>query len=146
MAWCARVGGVLSEPFDHALSRYGRALGRAFQVVDDILDCTIDEATTGKSSGRDLQEGKLTLPILLACESNPELRLRIREGLGEQGIPADKAHAILAVAGATGGIERARKRALAFAEEAASELVALPNSPYRDALVELTRLSVDRVA
>jgi len=146
MAWCARVGGVLPEANDQALGRFGRAVGRAFQIVDDILDCAIDETTTGKSGGRDLQEGKLTMPVLLACEANPDLRARIREALGEQGIPADKAHEILTLVRAAGGLERARKRALTLAEEAVVELVVLPASPYRDALAELSRLSVDRVA
>jgi octaprenyl-diphosphate synthase len=146
MAWCARVGGSLPVGLDPALARFGRALGRAFQIVDDILDCAADESTTGKSGGRDLQEGKLTLPVLLACEADPDLRTRIREALGEQGIPAGEAHSILTSVRAAGGVERARRRALAFADEAAAELVALPVSPYRDALSELTLLSVDRVA
>ncbi|HEX7501597.1 MAG TPA: octaprenyl diphosphate synthase, partial [Polyangia bacterium] len=66
--------------------------------------------------------------------------------LGEQGIPADEAHAILAMVRAAGGVERARRRALAFADEAVAELAVLPSSPYREALAELPRLSVDRVA
>jgi octaprenyl-diphosphate synthase len=146
MAWCARVGGVLAGPFDAALGRYGRSLGRAFQIVDDILDCTTDETITGKSVGRDLQEGKLTMPVLLACEVDTDLRSRIREILGEQGLSADQARSILSAVRAAGGIERAHKRALAFADEAAAELSVLPSSRYRDALVELSRLSVDRVA
>lgn len=146
MDWCARVGGVLSAPLDAVFSRYGRALGRAFQIADDILDCVADEGATGKSGGRDLQEGKLTLPVLLACEIDPDLRTRIRDALGEQGIPADKAHSILTAVRAAGGGERARKRAVAFADCATAELASLPTSPYRDALVELSRLSVDRVA
>jgi octaprenyl-diphosphate synthase len=146
MSWCARVGGLLEQPLDGALGRHGRALGRAFQIVDDILDCTTGESTTGKSGGRDLQEGKLTLPVLLACEGDSNLRSRIRDALGETGIAADTAHAILTAVRAAGGVERARKRALAFAEEAMAELAALPASPHRDALAELARLSVDRVA
>ena len=146
VAWCARVGGVLPTSLDGALGRYGRALGRAFQIVDDILDCTTGESTTGKSGGRDLQEGKLTLPVLLACDSDPGLRLRIRDALGEAGIAAETAHTILLAVRSAGGVERARKRALAFAEEAIGELTVVPTSLYRDALAELARLSVDRVA
>ena len=146
LAWCARVGGVLAPALDGPLGRYGRALGRAFQIVDDILDCTTGESTTGKSGGRDLQEGKLTLPVLLACDSDPGLRDRLRDALGESGITAESAHALLLAVRGAGGIERARKRALAFAEEAIAELPALPDSAYREALAELARLSVDRVA
>lgn len=146
LSWCARVGGVLGPALDGPLGRYGRALGRAFQIVDDILDCTAGEGTTGKTCGRDLQEGKLTLPVLLACDGDPGLRRRLREALGETGMSAETAHAVLLAVRAAGGPERARRRALAFADEAAAELAALPASPYRDALAELARVSVDRVA
>ena len=146
VAWCARVGGILPPSLDPALGRFGRALGRAFQIIDDVLDCTSDERVSGKSAGRDLQEGKLTLPVLLACETDPDLRARIRDALTDLGISADKAHDILTAVRAAGGVERARKRALAFADEAVAELAVLPASPYRDGLVELCRLSVDRVA
>jgi octaprenyl-diphosphate synthase len=145
LAWCARVGGVLPATLDLPLGRYGRAVGRAFQIVDDILDCTVGESTTGKTSGRDLQEGKLTLPVLLACENDPDLRTRIRDALGETGIAGETAHTLLLAVRAAGGVERARKRALAFAEEAIAELGSLPASRYRDALAELARLAVDRV-
>ena len=69
IAWCARVGGSVDAALAAPLERYGRALGRAFQIADDVLDSAIDEATAGKSVGHDLQEGKLTLPVLLAYES-----------------------------------------------------------------------------
>jgi octaprenyl-diphosphate synthase len=135
------------EALDLALGRFGRALGRAFQIVDDILDCATDErARPASRAVRDLQEGKLTLPVLLACEADPDLRARIRGALGEHGISAGEARAILTMVHDAGGVERARQRALAFAEEAALELSVLPASPYRDALSELSRLSVDRVA
>ena len=88
IAWCARVGGSVDEALAGPLERYGRALGRAFQIADDVLDSAIDEATAGKSVGHDLQEGKLTLPVLLACEADPALARRVREHLGEQGVPA----------------------------------------------------------
>jgi len=146
VSWCARVGGVLPAPVDQAMARFGRALGRAFQIIDDVLDCTGDERTSGKSAGRDLQEGKMTLPVLLACDADPDLRSRIRQAMGDVGIAADKARELLTAVRAAGGIDRARKRALAFADEAKTELGILPASAYREALVELCRVSVDRVA
>lgn len=146
VAWCARVGGVLPPAIDEAMGRFGRALGRAFQIIDDVLDCTSDERTSGKSAGRDLQEGKMTLPVLLACDADPDLRSRIRQAMGDAGIAPDKAHDLITAVRAAGGIERARKRALSFADEAKSELGVLPASAYRDGLAELCRISVDRVA
>jgi octaprenyl-diphosphate synthase len=144
IAWCARVGGAVGPALDGPLERYGRALGRAFQIADDLLDADVDETTAGKSVGHDLQEGKLTLPVLLACEANPALNRRVRGQLGEQGVPAAVAAEILAETRAAGGLERARERALRLAADAAGELAALPASPFRDALRDLAVLSVER--
>src|SRR5262252_1031267 len=144
IAWCARVGGAVRPELDGALERYGRALGRAFQIADDVLDAAADEATAGKSVGHDLQEGKLTLPILLACEADPDLGRRVRAQLGERGVPASVAAEILTEVRSAGGVDRARKKALALADEAMHALAALPASPYREALQTLARLSADR--
>jgi octaprenyl-diphosphate synthase len=144
IAWCARVGGSVDAALAPALETYGRALGRAFQIADDVLDSAIDETTAGKSVGHDLQEGKLTLPVLLACEADPALGQHIRKQLGEQGVPAAVAAEILAAVRAVGGVERARHKAAALADEAARALETLPASPYRDALRALAHLSADR--
>lgn len=146
IAWCARVGGALEPALDGALDRYGRAVGRAFQIVDDVLDCAVEEAVAGKSVGHDLREGKLTLPVLLACERDPSLRARIREALGERGMSADAAAEILSATRALGGVEGAREQANALANAARGELAALAPSPFRDALVELALFSVERVS
>jgi octaprenyl-diphosphate synthase len=146
LAWCARVGGAVPEAMDGPLERYGRALGHAFQIADDVLDSAADEATAGKSVGHDLQEGKLTLPILLACESDPALGQRVRSQLGERGVPAPVAAEILAQVRAAGGVTRARRRAEELAATAIAQLAALPTSPYRDALRDLALFSADRKA
>jgi octaprenyl-diphosphate synthase len=144
IAWCARVGGSVDAALAAPLERYGRAVGRAFQIADDVLDSAIDETTAGKSVGHDLQEGKLTLPVLLACEADPALGRRIRTQLGEQGVPAAVATEILADVVRAGGVEKARRKAVTLAEEAANALEALPASQYRDALRALAHLSADR--
>ncbi|MGC9984078.1 MAG: polyprenyl synthetase family protein [Polyangia bacterium] len=146
MAWCARVGGVLPAPLDAALARYGRLLGRAFQITDDVLDCAGDDAASGKSAGRDLQEGKLTLPVLLACEASPALRDDIRSAMGESGVSMQDAARIMQATRAVGGLDRAHTEAMTIARAAVAELQAVPSSPYRDALAALAHLSVDRVA
>jgi len=144
IAWCARVGGSVPAQLAEPLERYGRALGRAFQIADDVLDSAIDEVTAGKSVGHDLQEGKLTLPVLMACEADAALGRRIRGQLGEQGIPAAVVAEILAEVRRVGGVERARSKAEALADEAAQALSALPPSGYRDGLSALAYLSANR--
>jgi len=144
IAWCARVGGSVDAALAPPLETYGRALGRAFQIADDVLDSAIDETTAGKSVGHDLQEGKLTLPVLLACEADPALGQRIRKQLGEKGIPAAVAAEILADVRGAGGVDKARRKAAALADEAARALESLRASPYRDALRALAHLSADR--
>jgi octaprenyl-diphosphate synthase len=143
-AWCARVGGSVGAPLAEPMERYGRALGRAFQIADDVLDSAIDQATAGKSVGHDLQEGKLTLPVLLACEANPTLGRRVRGALGERAVPEAVVAEILAEVRAAGGVERARRKAAALADEAVSALASVPPSPYREGLETLARLSADR--
>jgi octaprenyl-diphosphate synthase len=138
------VGGAVGPALEGPLERYGRALGRAFQIADDVLDADVDEATAGKSVGHDLQEGKLTLPVLLACEASPPLNKRVRAQLGEKGVPASVAAEILAETRAAGGLSLARDRALALAADAVTELENVPPSPYRDALRDLAVLSVER--
>ena len=145
IAWCARVGGSVDAALAAPLERYGRALGRAFQIADDVLDSAIDETTAGKSVGHDLQEGKLTLPVLLACEADPALGRRIRKQLGEHGVPAAVAAEILADVRAAGGVDRARaqgERARRRGGHTRSR--PLPASHYRDALRALAHLSADR--
>jgi octaprenyl-diphosphate synthase len=144
IAWCTRVGGAVGGTLNAPLERYGRALGRAFQIADDVLDSDADEATAGKSVGHDLTEGKLTLPILLACEADPELGRYVRAQLSERGVPPAIASEILQRSRAAGGVDRARRKAQELAQEAVDELGALPESPYRTALRDLALFSADR--
>jgi octaprenyl-diphosphate synthase len=145
IAWCARVGGAAHGSFDQALERYGRALGRAFQIADDVLDCAGDDATIGKAAGHDILEGKLTLPVLLAAAQDPTLAALLREKVGEKAVlPADAAR-ILELTRAAGGVAAARDQALSLAEDAVAALAGLPASPYREALAEVARFAADRV-
>jgi len=82
LTWCARVGGLLPPPQDRALRRYGRALGRSFQIADDVLDYQGDPTVTGKDLGADLREGKVTLPLIEACRRCPDLSTRLARALG----------------------------------------------------------------
>jgi len=146
IAWCARVGGAVPPPLEPAMERYGRAVGRAFQIVDDVLDCATAEEVAGKSVGHDLQEGKLTLPVLLACDGDPNIRARIRSAMTETGVPAAASQEILALVRRAGGVDRARTVATALVDEALEQLAGLRPSRYRDGLEALARLSVERVS
>ena len=125
-----------------ALRRYGRALGLAFQIVDDILDLVGDEAELGKPVGSDLRQGVVTLPVIYLRDELPERTLS-EAFAGDGGREA----AIQAITGAAPGsraIARAREEAGQLASEAASALEEVPPGACRDLLYELTRVVVER--
>ncbi|MEI8167377.1 MAG: polyprenyl synthetase family protein, partial [Chloroflexales bacterium] len=127
-----------------ALGRYGFDLGMAFQIIDDILDFTSDEATLGKPAGNDLRQGTITLPLIYAVArtGNPRLGALI-----EQGTPTDlQVHAAIAEVTAAGGIDAALAEARRFISEAVAHLAAFPPSPAHRALVEMAHFVIDREA
>ncbi|MDT7526095.1 MAG: octaprenyl diphosphate synthase [Pseudidiomarina maritima] len=144
-----QLGAVLAaqpEPVEAALAAYGRHLGTAFQLVDDLLDYTADSDTMGKQAGDDLAEGKPTLPLLYAMwHGNDSEANLIRQAI-EQGNGRQHLAAVLAAMQRTGALEYTRNRALAEAELAQQQLQQLPPSPYRDALHALAAIAVDRIA
>jgi geranylgeranyl pyrophosphate synthase len=115
-----------------ALGPFGLALGVAFQITDDILDCTGDYRATGKAGGVDLRDGTPTLPLLIAARRDPEIRRALS---GEQVADALERVAV------TGALEEARNVASAYAAHARA---ALDGSPERASLEALTYAVVDR--
>ncbi len=142
-AAACRLGAMLSGAGEQAaasLSEYGRLIGLAFQVFDDILDCSGDEASTGKRPGADVRDGTVTLPLIFALEVHPELApLLSRNGQGA----ADVATVLRTVA-ASGALARARGVALGYIEEARRVLAACPDLVERDLLTEVATQVVDR--
>jgi geranylgeranyl pyrophosphate synthase len=123
---------LLGSGGDESLGRYGEALGLAFQIADDILDCAGQTQETGKIPGTDLREGTPTMPLLFAAREDEVVREALAGG------PLDGA--LLRVA-ATGAIERSHEEALGYAARARSFLAA---HPHRDELEALTYAVVDR--
>jgi geranylgeranyl pyrophosphate synthase len=116
---------------DPRLGEFGHALGMAFQITDDILDCTGSTFETGKVAGNDLREGTPTLPLLLAAREDEVVRAALAGG------PLDGA--LIRVAG-TGAFDAAREVALRYAAEARSHL----DGRYRPELEALTHIVVER--
>ncbi|HEU5303311.1 MAG TPA: polyprenyl synthetase family protein [Gemmatimonadales bacterium] len=128
-----------------ALRRFGEALGMAFQIVDDLLDYTEDASVTGKPSGSDLREHKVTLPLIAALPrmSNAGRREVTRLLQSPEPTDAQITEVIVAVTEA-GGLEYARERALRLAQLAEGELDLLVASPAREALRGSITYVVDR--
>ncbi len=128
-----------------ALARFGMSLGMAFQITDDLLDYTQPQAVTGKPSGLDLKEHKVTLPLIAALERMAPADRRLVERLMAATDPPDDlvAEVIRAVEGA-GGLEYARRRAQELAQQAEAELETLPPTPARDALRDSIAYAVER--
>ena len=128
-----------------ALRRYGERLGMAFQVADDILDYTESSSTTGKPSGLDLKEHKVTLPLICAL---PRLSSKSRatvEALFAAESPSDaQVIEIIDLVARAGGIDDARRRGEQFAHDAEEALADLPDTPARTALTDAILYVMDR--
>lgn len=139
-------GAVLAEATpeqEQALQLYGRYLGLAFQLIDDLLDYQGDAEAMGKNVGDDLAEGKPTLPLIHAMEQGtPEQAKLIRQVIRDGGL--EQLDAVLDIVHATGALDYTRARAEEMADKALLQLELLPESPYRDSMAKLARLAVDR--
>ncbi|WP_027251814.1 octaprenyl diphosphate synthase [Photobacterium halotolerans] len=142
-----QVAAILSdapEQVETALQDYGRYLGTAFQLIDDVLDYNADGEEMGKNVGDDLAEGKPTLPLLHAMHhGNPEQTAMIRAAI-EQGNGLDKLQPILACMEEHGSLAYTQQRAEEEADKAIAALSVLAESEYKDALIAVARLSVNR--
>jgi len=145
-AAACEVGALRAEPVQRlAARRYGDALGMAFQITDDLLDYTEGEAVTGKPSGLDLREHKVTLPLIAVLSRlSPAQRQQV-EALFRQAAPDDEQVVrVVQLVEQHGGLEYARDRAAAFAAEAEAALDDLPSSSARDALRDAIVYAVER--
>jgi octaprenyl-diphosphate synthase len=126
-----------------ALRRFGRHLGIAFQLIDDLMDYAGDEATMGKKVGDDLAEGKPTLPLIHAMAHASEadrklIRQAIRKGSSEQ------FETIQGIIRNCGSLDYTRARAAQETQDALICLDALPDSPYKKSLADLCALALAR--
>jgi octaprenyl-diphosphate synthase len=142
----AQVAAIVSkapEPVEQAMVAYGRHLGTAFQLVDDVLDYMASPEELGKNLGDDLAEGKPTLPVIYALahacdEEAAVLRAAIAKG------DLDDLPRITKLIGSSGGLEYTARMAQQEKDRAVAALAAVPASPYRDALAALAEFAVAR--
>lgn len=127
-----------------ALQDYGRYLGTAFQLVDDILDYSANAEQLGKNIGDDLAEGKPTLPLLHAMRcGSPQQAGLIREAI-EQGGKREALADILAIMAEHRSLDYAMEKAKQEAQKAVDAIAILPENEFKQALASLAYLSVDR--
>ena len=141
-----RLGAILgeaSEAMEQALAAYGTHIGTAFQLIDDVLDYSGQEAETGKHLGDDLAEGKPTLPLIHVIQhGKPEqatlVRAAIENASGEHFVE------VLAAVRSSGALDAAHRHGVAEAELAKAALAALPDSKFRETLLQLADFAVQR--
>ena len=127
------------------LRHYGERLGMAFQVADDILDYTETASTTGKPSGLDLKEHKVTLPLIAALPRLSPAERKTVDALFATETPTDdQVGEVVAIVANAGGIDAARRRGEHFAREAEEALDTLPDTPARAALADAISYVMDR--
>jgi octaprenyl-diphosphate synthase len=146
MAAACELGAAAGdERYREPLSAYGHALGMAFQIADDLLDYSERSAVTGKPSGQDLREHKVTLPLIYAYARMPEDGRREVEHFFADPVPTDEGIAgVVALVQEHGGIEFALDRADDYGNRAAAFLVGLPEGETTDALRDAVRYVVHR--
>ena len=124
------------------LASYGRHLGTAYQLVDDVLDYRSNPSERGKNLGDDLAEGKPTLPLIHALKhGNESQREAIREAIRRGGLA--QLEPVIAAIEATGGLDYTLALAREQCTQAQAALQGLPDSPYKTGLAELARFAVE---
>lgn len=140
------VGALAGAPRHRAaMARFGERLGMAFQIADDLLDYTEGSEVTGKPSGLDLRDHKVTLPLIAALrEMGTEARSRV-DALFASPVPSDALiEEVVAIVTEHGGLDYARRRGELFAQEAEEALSDVAESPARIALAEAIGYVMER--
>jgi octaprenyl-diphosphate synthase len=146
MSGACEVGTLdAGRTFREPLQRFGRNLGMAFQIVDDLLDYTGSEDVTGKPAGLDLHEHKITLPLIDALPRMSQAEQQVVRDLMADPTPSEAAISeVVDIVRERGGIEAARVRAQEFAALAEADLETLPPGRARDCLRDCISYVVER--
>jgi octaprenyl-diphosphate synthase len=135
IAWCSEVAGLVDARYRVALRQFGLELGYAFQIADDLLDYQSDSDRIGKEPGQDVREGKMTLPLILACSEDATLRDEVEAALrAGPPMPNAIARSIVRRVARSEAIAKTTAIALRHADTALAALRVLPDTPARRAL------------
>ncbi len=142
----AQSGAVLAGPSEAqelALANYAASVGSAFQLVDDVLDYTGNAETMGKNVGDDLAEGKPTLPLIHAIRhAAPSKAQVIKDAIRNGGL--DHLQEIVQTVQECGALDYTLRRAREKVQDAKDQLIVLPDSHYKEALLALADLAIQR--
>lgn len=142
-----QLGAIIAEQPEsvvNAMKNYGKYLGTAFQLIDDVLDYQADVEELGKNIGDDLAEGKPTLPLIYALQhGNPQQQQLIKDAIVEKN-GMQHLEQILAAMTETKAFDYTRKIAIKEAEKAREALAIIAESPYKQALLSLADIAVSR--
>lgn len=144
---CCEIGALLGgadEERRKALRDYGKNLGTAFQLIDDLLDFTARDGELGKASGVDLLGGKVTLPLIYLIESDGGAREMVETVIKERSYQSVSREDLFTSVERVQGLERTKVRANVFAEAARNCLDVLPDSEYADALRAIPTYVLER--
>ncbi len=146
MSAACEVGALAgAEEYREPLARFGHNLGMAFQIVDDLLDYTETEAVTGKPSGHDLREHKVTLPLIAAlAEMGPGARRVVEEFFADPEPTDEGIDRVVGLVHEHAGLTYARERALEYGARAEEALAPLPPGEATDALRDAVAYVIDR--
>ena len=140
------IGGQITQSdtkVQDSLYAYGLHLGNAFQLIDDALDYCSDAKTLGKNIGDDLIDGKATLPLIHALKHGTDLQQQqIMDGIKKGSL--DNLPEILKTIEETKAIEFTRQVAAEEIDKALTALVVLPNSEYKNALIDIAQFALER--
>ncbi len=138
----AAVSAGADKAVEDAMAEYALCLGRAFQIIDDVLDYVGVSGNTGKNLGTDLREGKMTMPLIYALRNCSETDTEtIRNAISHSDPDLD---AIIGIIKKTNAIESCISAARNEVQNGIRQLDCLPSSAYKNSLIELLSLTVER--
>ena len=144
---CCEIGSLLGKatPTQQIMMRdYGMNLGVAFQLIDDLLDFTSSQDILGKPAGADLLEGKVSLPLILLLQREPEMRGPIQTVISESGYHTISRQSLVDALTRTGALALTQQRAVEYAEAARAALDGLNGSIHTEALRAIPTYCIDR--